>query len=378
MPRVTERRENEAGPGGRSSNAGVTVAVFGASGFLGRYVCANCGTNAVKTYVGNRGDEFEMRYLNTMFDLGRLRKVFYSSRDRESMANVIADADVVVNLIGKYYETSNLTTIDKFPYIKKQINFSFQEAHVDIPRTVAELCKEMQVDNLIHVSSAAAKEDSKSEWARTKWQGEQAVKEVYPWATIIRPTQLFGHEDKLLNWFANAAVRLPFIPLIDGGQALSQPVYVGDVADVITRVIDSPEEFEGRTVDVFGPKDFTYKELAQFVYDITSQNPTLLELPKSTLKTIAKPFEMLGGNPILTGDLVELWSEDYLPPLTAEQYEAEEKKAKGILTMANLGLKPMPIEKLAFEYLHRFRTGGHFALASGYHGKQPGVKYADY
>jgi len=95
---------------------------------------------------------------------------------------------------------------------------------VDIPRTVAELCKEMQVDNLIHVSSAAAKEDSKSEWARTKWQGEQAVKEVYPWATIIRPTQLFGHEDKLLNWFANAAVRLPFIPLIDGGQALSQPV----------------------------------------------------------------------------------------------------------------------------------------------------------
>jgi len=76
MPRVTERRENEAGPGGRSSNAGVTVAVFGASGFLGRYVCANCGTNAVKTYVGNRGDEFEMRYLNTMFDLGRLRKVF--------------------------------------------------------------------------------------------------------------------------------------------------------------------------------------------------------------------------------------------------------------------------------------------------------------
>jgi hypothetical protein len=44
IPRVTERRAEEEGPGGRSSNAGVTVAVFGASGFLGRYVCSNCGT----------------------------------------------------------------------------------------------------------------------------------------------------------------------------------------------------------------------------------------------------------------------------------------------------------------------------------------------
>ncbi len=43
IPRVSERRPNESGPGGRNSNAGVTVAVFGASGFLGRYVCANNG-----------------------------------------------------------------------------------------------------------------------------------------------------------------------------------------------------------------------------------------------------------------------------------------------------------------------------------------------
>lgn len=43
IPRVTERRNGEAGPGGRSSNAGVKVAVFGAGGFLGRYVCSHLG-----------------------------------------------------------------------------------------------------------------------------------------------------------------------------------------------------------------------------------------------------------------------------------------------------------------------------------------------
>ena len=44
LPRITERRATEAGPGGRASDAGLKVAVFGASGFLGRYVCSELGT----------------------------------------------------------------------------------------------------------------------------------------------------------------------------------------------------------------------------------------------------------------------------------------------------------------------------------------------
>lgn len=43
VPRITERRANETGPGGRASDAGLKVAVFGASGMLGRYVCAHLG-----------------------------------------------------------------------------------------------------------------------------------------------------------------------------------------------------------------------------------------------------------------------------------------------------------------------------------------------
>ena len=43
LPRITERRPNETGRGGRASDAGVKVAVFGATGFLGRYVCSGLG-----------------------------------------------------------------------------------------------------------------------------------------------------------------------------------------------------------------------------------------------------------------------------------------------------------------------------------------------
>ena len=66
-------------------------------------------------------------------------------------------------------------------------------------QTIAEVCKEMQVDNLVHLSSASASPDSKSRSSRIKYEGELAVKEAYPWATIIRPTHIFGKDDLFLS-----------------------------------------------------------------------------------------------------------------------------------------------------------------------------------
>lgn len=362
-PRFSERRPDEFGTGGRHTEAGVTVAVFGANGFLARYVCSNLGTNGVRAYLGNRGDEFEMRHLRPMFDLGRSRFVFYSPRDDQSMREVIADADIVINMIGKYYETKHLTEVEKFPYVSYRTNFSFKETNVDIPRRIAELCTEMQVDNLIHLSSLAADPESGSEWARTKYEGEMAVREAFPWATIIRPSQIFGYEDKVLNYFAWTARRWPFVPLIDGGEALTQPVFMNDVADVISKVVDDPELYEGKTIDCFGSTDYTYKELSEFVYDVTQQEPKVYDVPKIIVSAIAGVSQWQPA-PLLTQDMVELMSEDYVPKMTPEEYAAQDE----ILTMENMGVKATDMEKAAYEYLFRFRKGGHFILNDGYHG----------
>ena len=329
--------------------------------FLQTYV----GTNGVMAYIANRGDEFEVRHIKPMFDLGKTRFVFYSPRDRESVKEVIADADIVINLIGKHYETMQPYQKKAFPYIGYRKNYSYANANIDIPAMLAEICKEMQVDNFIHVSSAGASPNHGSEWMRTKYEGEQAVKEIYPWATIVRPTQMFGPEDRLLNWFANVANKFGAIPLVDGGHALTQPVYVCDVAETISRICDDPSLFEGKTVDCFGPEDFSYKELAEFVIDITGQKPSLLSVPKPIMMTAAKILKW-ERFPLVTPSLSEIWSEDFLPAMTKEGYEAQVGVDK-ILTMENFGIKPTPIEKQAFNYLHRFRKGGHFGYVEGYH-----------
>lgn len=81
------------GKGGRSSVNGLTVTVFGATGFVGRYLLSElgmicfflmldevnifyqqflgaCGT---RVYVPFRGDELEVRHLKPMFDLGQVK-----------------------------------------------------------------------------------------------------------------------------------------------------------------------------------------------------------------------------------------------------------------------------------------------------------------
>ena len=155
------------------------------------------------------------------------------------------------------------------------------------------------------------------------------------------------------------------MPLFEGGHALTQPVYAVNVADVIQKIIDDPEQFEGRTVDLFGPTDYSYKELASFVYDITQQDPVVMDVPNNMAKLGAALTDKL-GSPIMTPDMVDLWSEDFIPSMTQEEYDSQPKKDK-IYTMKDFGIEAVPIEKIAFNYLHRFREGGHFAIDKGYH-----------
>lgn len=365
LPRITEKRLNEAGPGGRSSNAGIKVAIFGATGFVGKHLCHNLGHNGAYAYIGNRGDEVDHRDIKPMFDLGHTRFVYYSPRDVDSMRDVIGDADIVINLISKTYNTGQPIQTKDFPYIGWQTNYSIEDVNVGIAKQIAELCVEMQVDNLIHVSAAGVSEDHPSEWARTKFLGEQAVKEIYPWATIVRPTQLFGTEDKFLHYFANMAKLYGCVPVLGDGTTLTQPVWAVDVAKTISRITDAPEKFEGRTVDCFGPSDYTYEELGKFVLDLTEQDKRILHVPEKYYLMMAKA---LGYQSFvnMNEDMAKLWSRDMLPAMTAEEYRNQPEEGK-ILTMEDLGITGTPIEKEAFSYLHRFRTAGHFGRVDGYH-----------
>lgn len=60
------------GSGGRSSFSGVVATVFGATGFLGRYIVNRLGRMGSQVIVPFRGDEHDHRHLRPMGDLGQV------------------------------------------------------------------------------------------------------------------------------------------------------------------------------------------------------------------------------------------------------------------------------------------------------------------
>lgn len=74
--------------------------------------------------------------------------------------------------------------------------------HVTSAQSIAKVAAQNGVSKLVHVSHLNASLDSKSDFYQTKAEGELAVKEAFSDATIIRPSIMFGYEDKLLNSMA--------------------------------------------------------------------------------------------------------------------------------------------------------------------------------
>ena len=159
------------------------------------------------------------------------------------------------------------------------INWSLDEVHVEAASNIAEISKEMVseiiyqcnsfciskgVERFVHVSSLVADAESESEWAASKGRGEAAVKAHYPHASIVRPSWMFGPEDRFLCLYANAATILPALPYFDGGDAKYQPVYVHDVARAIKNIVLDPST-ANKTFDLVGPDVYTQKEIVDYV-----------------------------------------------------------------------------------------------------------------
>jgi len=88
------------GTGGRSSVSGIVATVFGATGFLGRYLVQQLAKMGSQVLVPFRGSEDSPRHLKLMGDLGQVVPMKFDPRDEDSIKAVMAKANVVINLIG--------------------------------------------------------------------------------------------------------------------------------------------------------------------------------------------------------------------------------------------------------------------------------------
>ena len=299
------------------------VTVFGGGGFVGRYVCEFLLKSGVRVRVAQRNPK-QAYFVQPLAQVGQFGFVTADVTNPDSVRHALRGATAVVNLCGAF---------------KKM-----QSVHVYGARNVAEWARDLGLDAVVQVSAIGASAQSQSTYGRTKAEGEEAVREAFPSATIIRPSLVFGPEDELTNRFA-AMARLPFLPVIAAKRDF-QPVYVRDLGQAIAMAALDPQRFGGQTYEIGGPQVMSMIGLHQAILEITGQKPEIVPLPDLFASLLSK-LGWLPGAP-LTRDQWLMLQRDNVPSGQHPGLEA-------------FGIRPAPLAAVAYEWLGRFHRGGKFA-----------------
>ena len=315
-----------------AANPGL-VTVFGASGFLGRYVIRALTARGwrVRAAVRNPHTSHELK---VMGDVGQVQLMQANVRFPQSVIRAVDGADAVINLVGALFETGRQT---------------FDALHVGAPDIIGEACAAAGIDNLAHVSAIGADTNSESEYARTKAEGEDILREHVASADILRPSILFGTEDEFFNRFAGLTAFAPALPLLGGGRTKLQPVFVEDVANAVA--ISVTRGTSGQTFELGGPRSYRFKALMEFILDTIGKKRLLAPVPWFAANIMGFCGEISGAlpfiKPFLTRDQVKSLKTDNVVAENAAGFEA-------------FDIRPETIEAIVPTYLAKYRKYGQF------------------
>ena len=302
-----------------------TTTIFGGSGFLGRHIVKRLAARGDIVKVAVRHPE-RANFLKPMGDVGQIVLLKANLQDPAAVIDVVAGSDTVINCVGLLAESGRQR---------------FASLHVDGVRRIAQAAEVMEVDRFIHLSAIGADPHADALYSRTKGLGEQAAREAFPNVTILRPSLVFGAEDKFFNLFAGFARWLPALPVFGGGHNKFQPVYVGDVADAVMAALNNPDT-AGKTFELGGPATYSFRQLLQLMLQITGYNRLLIPVPMPLAYLQALILERL-PTPLLTRDQLRLLKKDNV---VAD---------KG-LTLKDLGITPTALETILPTYLTAFKN----------------------
>jgi len=217
---------------------------------------------------------------------------------------------------------------------------------------------EAGISRLVHMSALGADENSPADYARTKGRGEAAVRDIFPAAIITRPSVVFGPEDDFFNRFAEMARFLPIIPLI-GAETKFEPVFVGDVAEVIARGIDGNLP-AGSTWELGGSEIRSLRELVVYVCAVTRRQRLLVPVPFGPGHYMAWGTEIATALSLGIFPKILAATRDQVRLLRRDNVVSAEAVRSG-RTLKALGIEAETIGAIVPTYLYRYRKTGQYA-----------------
>ncbi len=315
------------------------VLVIGGSGFLGQAVCNQLAKAGYRITVPTRRYD-RAKHLLT---LPTCQIIEANIHDRATLGRLVSGQDIVVNLLGVLHSKPG-----------KPYGQNFRVNHVEFPKALCTAMSKHGAKRIVHISAlgVGVQNPAPSMYLRSKTDGEAVVKDSGLAWTILRPSVVFGREDKFLNTFASLAKIAPLIPLA-GADARFQPVSVGDVAKAIFACVeDQGKDTLHNTYDLVGTEIFTLKELVQLSARAVGKNPVVFGIPDFAAKAQAFLMELAPGEPLMSRDNVDSMKIDNIRT-SGRTFPLSSYECLSVVATEYLRAKHLPSD------LDEFRTRAH-------------------
>lgn len=299
------------------------LAVFGATGFIGRHLCEALIHHGIAVSALTRSPDAMLDLAKTGVDA-----ILGSLSDDEAIRRTASGADVVYNLAGALGKWG--TTFDEL-----------RSVNVEAAERIVKSAAESGVGKVVHVSTVGisgplprdvlADEDyppnPATDYQRTKLEGEMAASRAHE-ATgiplvIVRPAFVYGPGDThKLSLFR--AVKKRRMALVNRGTSLLHPVFVDDL---VIGLIKAAEQAPGKAeiYNLAGPRAVTTRTLVETIARELGVSDPEIWLPEALLIPLACVMEAVGRTinvePILTRSKVKLLSENYAYRIEKAQAE---------------------------------------------------------
>ena len=137
------------------------IALFGGSGFIGKILMRELTKLDYRVKVPSRKPYLHGN-LKPLGNPGQIELFKINIFNSEDVRQVLKNCHAVINLVGILYET------------RKQ---KFNHVHSEFPYLLSNLCNEMGIKKLIHVSALGIREGHSSKYIQSKLQGENNIQE---------------------------------------------------------------------------------------------------------------------------------------------------------------------------------------------------------
>jgi len=246
--------------------------------------------------------------------------------DADSFAGAVKGCGAFVHLVGIIFERRDA---------------SFQQVHVQGTMNALAAAAVAGAERFVFMSALGTGPEAQSEYHKSKWRAEEAVRSSGLKYTIFRPSTIYGPGSELFNMLQRQVRLMPVIPVIGNGRYRMQPISVFDVAACFSRCLGN-EKAVDRTYELGGPDSFTYNEIIDVLCSVMGKKRLKFHAPVALVRPVAWLSERLMSKPLLTTDQLTMLMNDNVCDISAIRDELDVEPVeleKGLIDMVSASLR---------------------------------------